>query len=44
MVCFNHGRMVWNFSKTCKVLGLSAWRVGQLFVILDIVQGGDFER
>ncbi|EGU75407.1 hypothetical protein FOXB_14082 [Fusarium oxysporum f. sp. conglutinans Fo5176] len=31
------GRMVWNFSKTGKLLGLSAWRVGQLFVILDVI-------
>ncbi|KAJ4148690.1 hypothetical protein NW765_017557 [Fusarium oxysporum] len=31
------GRMVWNYTKTGKLLRLSAWRLGQLFVILDII-------
>jgi hypothetical protein len=31
------GRMVWNFTKRAKVLGLTAWRFGMLFVILDIM-------
>ncbi|KAH7169490.1 RTA1 like protein-domain-containing protein [Fusarium sp. MPI-SDFR-AT-0072] len=31
------GRMVWNYTKTGKLLQLSAWRIGQLFVVLDIV-------
>ncbi|KAH7142661.1 RTA-like protein [Dactylonectria estremocensis] len=31
------GRMVWNYTKTGKLLGLSAWRLGQFFVVLDII-------
>lgn len=31
------GRMVWTLSKAGKVLGLSAWRVGYLSVVLDIM-------
>ncbi|KAH6987018.1 RTA1 like protein-domain-containing protein [Ilyonectria destructans] len=31
------GRMVWNYTKAGKLLGLSAWRLGQFFVVLDII-------
>lgn len=31
------GRMVWNFTPTAKILRLSAWRFGLLFVVLDIM-------
>lgn len=31
------GRMAWNFTKDGKILGLSAWRLGQIFVGLDIM-------
>lgn len=32
------GRMVWNFTPAAKVFRVSAWRFGQLFVVLDIVR------
>lgn len=31
------GRMVWNFVPTAKILGITAWRFGTYFVILDIM-------
>ncbi|KAI1629071.1 RTA1 like protein-domain-containing protein [Exophiala viscosa] len=31
------GRMVWNFVPTAKILGLTAWRFGTCFVVLDII-------
>ncbi|KAH7412685.1 hypothetical protein BKA64DRAFT_770361 [Cadophora sp. MPI-SDFR-AT-0126] len=31
------GRMVWNFTEDGKLLGLMAWRLGKLFVVLDIL-------
>ncbi|PVH86488.1 hypothetical protein DL98DRAFT_557041 [Cadophora sp. DSE1049] len=31
------GRMVWNFTEDGKLLGLKAWRLGKIFVVLDII-------
>ncbi|KAK5195854.1 hypothetical protein LTR92_004795 [Exophiala xenobiotica] len=31
------GRMVWNFVPTAKILGITAWRFGLCFVLLDVV-------
>lgn len=31
------GRLVYNFTKASKVLRISAWRFGLIFIILDIV-------
>ncbi|KIW50746.1 hypothetical protein PV05_09534 [Exophiala xenobiotica] len=31
------GRMVWNFVPTAKILGITAWRFGLYFVMLDVV-------
>ncbi|KAK5461090.1 hypothetical protein LTS15_003153 [Exophiala xenobiotica] len=31
------GRMVWNFVPTAKILGITAWRFGLYFVLLDVV-------
>ncbi|PQE09686.1 RTA1 domain protein [Rutstroemia sp. NJR-2017a BBW] len=31
------GRMVWNYVKNAKIYGITAWRFGLYFVILDVV-------
>lgn len=31
------GRMVWNYVPTAKIFGVTAWRFGAYFVLLDIV-------
>lgn len=31
------GRMVWNFTRRAKIFGIYAWRIGMVFVVLDIM-------
>jgi hypothetical protein len=38
------GRMVWNFTKDGKIMGLASWRLGQMFVILDLMYGMELSR
>ena len=31
------GRMVWNYTSSAKVLGITAWNFTKIFVVLDIM-------
>ena len=36
------GRMVWNFTSKARILGVTAWRFGLYFVLLDITSVSTF--
>jgi hypothetical protein len=31
------GRMVWNYISTAKIYRITAWRMGTVFVVLDVL-------